>query len=404
VDVEALALRLNELGVGTCYWLVEPKTDWDDLRLFLPKAAQVGLQVWVYLVPPSESEPQPGAGPKYPEPFLLDYVRWAEEIGRLSREHPNLTGWVIDDFDGNLKFFTPDYVRQMQARAKSLNPGLMFLPLTYFVTVEPIVAGYRDIIDGVVVAYPQDRAEIRQARAMLDDADEILLPEMNWPPRTPSRAGDYVMAAETAKVLSAGRYLIHFRDQANPGWNTSPPTGYHVKQLLVNGVVVWEQDVAASKGGWQEAEVDVTSQARGKTDVDLAFRLLERSGVGNFGAHWRLAELRCDGLELAADLNHPEAWRVSRQGGFTTGFGAQGRRGGRRFHIPFVVMTAAQPAEFRLRHGMTGAPEEIARQLRMCLQAEHDGECDAVVTYCLDKRPGSGAFDLCREQFRAFKP
>ena len=102
VNVEAMAARLKELGVGTYYWLVEPAKNWEDLKLFLPKAAQAGLQVWVYLVPPSESEPQPGAGPKYPQPFLLDYVRWAEEIAKLSLQHTNLTGWVIDDFDGNL--------------------------------------------------------------------------------------------------------------------------------------------------------------------------------------------------------------------------------------------------------------------------------------------------------------
>ena len=127
-DVEAMASRLKELSVGTYYWLVEPAKDWEDLKLFLPKAAQVGLQVWVYLVPPSESEPQPGAGAKYPEPFLQDYVRWAEEIAKLSLQHTNLTGWVIDDFDGNLKFYTPDYVRRMQARAKSVNPPRVSAP------------------------------------------------------------------------------------------------------------------------------------------------------------------------------------------------------------------------------------------------------------------------------------
>jgi len=401
-DVEAMVARLKELGVGTYYWLVEPAKDWEDLKLFLPKSAQVGLQVWVYLVPPSESEPQPGAGAKYPAPFLQDYVRWAEEIARLSLQHTNLTGWVIDDFDGNLKFYTPDYVRRMQVKAKSINPRLVFLPLTYFGSIKPFVNEYREVIDGVVVAYPQDRAEIEQAWAMLNDADEVLLPEMNFPGMTSSQPGDYVMAAQTAKTLPAARYLIRFRDNDNPGWNSPPPGGYHIKQLLINGAVVWEEDVAVTKPGWLEHEADVTARVSGQTNVTVAFRLPEKQGVGNHGAHWRICDLRCDGVQLAAGLDQPGAWQASRQGAFTTGFGAAGRRGVRRFHIPFVVMTAATPGEFKGRHGGQGTPEARAEWLRMCLEARRDGKCEAVVTYCLDKSSGSRAFDLARELFHSF--
>src|SRR5713226_8291361 len=32
VNVEAMAARLKELGVGTYYWLVEPAKDWEDLK------------------------------------------------------------------------------------------------------------------------------------------------------------------------------------------------------------------------------------------------------------------------------------------------------------------------------------------------------------------------------------
>jgi hypothetical protein len=99
VDVDAMVRRLQELGVGTYYWLIwHAPTDWDDLKVFLPKARQAGLEVWVYLVPPSEGSG--GAGPPS-QPFGLDFLRWAEEIARLSLQHPNLTGWVIDDFYAN---------------------------------------------------------------------------------------------------------------------------------------------------------------------------------------------------------------------------------------------------------------------------------------------------------------
>ena len=56
VDADTLLKRLKELGVDTYYWLIWHKaTDWDDLKVFLPKASRAGIDVWVYLVPPTES-------------------------------------------------------------------------------------------------------------------------------------------------------------------------------------------------------------------------------------------------------------------------------------------------------------------------------------------------------------
>jgi len=93
VDVAGLTRRLQELGVTTYYWLIaHAATDWDDLKLFLPEAKRAHIEVWAYVVPPSESAPRYGT--LYPEPFRLDYQRWAEEIARLSLQHTNLTTWV----------------------------------------------------------------------------------------------------------------------------------------------------------------------------------------------------------------------------------------------------------------------------------------------------------------------
>ncbi len=154
VDTDRLTSRLKELGATTYYWLIcHAPTDWDDLKLFLPKAADAKLEVWVYLAPPSESPPHTA---HYSEPFRCNYERWAEEIARLSLQHPNLTAWVIDDFYGNHDVFTPAYVRQMQSHAKQINPHLAFLPLMYFDEItRRFVEQYRENMDGVVVAYPR---------------------------------------------------------------------------------------------------------------------------------------------------------------------------------------------------------------------------------------------------------
>jgi hypothetical protein len=400
VDMDAMVTRLKELGVTTYYWLVwHAPTDWDDLKLFLPKAAQAGIGVWVYLVPPSESPPSYGR--QYSEPFRLDYARWAEEIARLSLEHANLTAWVIDDFYANHRFFTPAYLREMQAWSKRINGKLAFLPLMYFDEIQPQFAeDYREVIDGVVVAYLQDRDEIERTWAILNDADIAPPSELSYPSDTPSRAGDFVMAGQSAKVLPADRYVLHFRDRDN---FTGPTTGYHFKQLLVDGSVVWEEDVAGGPPSWRKIAVDVTECVRGKTTVSVAFRLLDKKAVSNFGVRWQLSELRAEGLEPEASLGEPQKWKVSRQGAFETGFGATAKKGERRFHVPFISMTAGQQSEFRQRHGDPATPERIAEWLRMSLQAWQDGKCDGVVTYCLDKRPQSQTFPLAQKLIREFR-
>jgi hypothetical protein len=400
VDIDAMVARLRDLGITTYYWLIwHAPTDWDDLKLFLPRAAKAGIDVWVYLVPPSESAPKYGS--QYVEPFRLDYYRWAEEIARLSVRHTNLTAWVIDDFYANHEFFTPAYVREMQARAKRINPRLAFLPLMYFDEIQPkFTDQYRDVIDGAVVAYLQDRDELDRTWAILNDANLPPLSEFSFPWNTPSKKGDFLMASQSAKVLPAEQYLITFRQRDD---FTGKTDGYHFKQLLVDGAVVWEQDVAGGSPGWQPVSVNVSEHVRGKTNVTVAFRLLDKRGVSNFGVRWRLSDLNAEGLEPSVGLDRPQEWRVSRQGAFETGFGGEVRTGQRRFHIPFVSMTAGDQSEFRQRHGDPATPERVAEYLCISLQAWQDGKCDGIVTYCLDKRPQSRTFPLARELFHEFR-
>jgi hypothetical protein len=400
VDCDALLGRLKELHVTTYYWLVwHARTDWDDLKLFLPKAAQANLQVWVYLVPPSESPPK--EGDLYSEPYRLDYGRWAEEIARLSLQHTNLTGWVIDDFYANHAVFTPAAVRDMQKRAKGINPRLVFLPLMYFGEIRrPFVEDYREVIDGVVVAYPQGRDDIDQAWAMLNDDASVIPGELSYPWGTPSLPGDFVRASLSAKVLPNAPQRLRFRERDDFTGTTS---GYHFKQLLVNNAVAWEADVAGGSNAWREVTVDVTAAARGRTNLTIAFCLLEKKGVSNFGVRWQVKDLQADGLELAGALDQPKQWQVSRRGAFEAGFGDQIKPPAHHFHVPFIVMTAGQASEFKLRHGDPASPERMAEWLKFCLQAWQEGKCDGVVTYCLEKQPASRTFDLARDLFDQYR-
>ncbi len=208
------------------------------------------------------------------------------------------------------------------------------------------------------------------------------------------------MGSLSAAVRRGERCRLHFRERDD---FTGPTTGYHFKQVLIDGVVVWEEDVAGGSPAWREVSVDVTEQARGRTHVTVALRLIDKKGVSNFGMRWRLSDVRAEGLQTEAAWAEPQAWKVARQGAFETGFGGEVKPGQRRFHVPFVSMTAGDAEEFRQRHGDPVTPERIAGHLRLSLQAWLDGKCEGVVTYCLDKRPTSQSLPLARDLFHAFR-
>lgn len=166
VDTPGMIQALQELNVNTYLYLVwHEKTDWDDLRLeFLPAAKQAGIDVWVYLVPPSESTS------KRSEPYGTDYIAWADAIGQLSRDYDNLKAWAIDDFSQNLSFYTPEYVQQMQNAARVQNPYLQFLSQMYFPDItQQFVDQYASCIDGIIMAYRDDPYRNTQRTDSLDD-------------------------------------------------------------------------------------------------------------------------------------------------------------------------------------------------------------------------------------------
>ncbi len=342
-------------------------------------------------MPPSESAPK--YGNVYPEPFRLDYQRWAEEIARLSSEYTNLTAWVIDDFYENHALYTPADVGQMQQRARRINPRLRFLPLMYYNEINRrFVEDYRKMIDGVVVAYPPDRQEIDRGWAVLNDETMAAPGELSFPHHTFSQPGDFVMVSKPAEVLSKERKTIRFQEKDD---FAGPTEAYHFKQLLVNGRVVWEQDIAGGSDAWRDVEVDVTAAVQNKTNATVAFRLFDKKGVSNFGVRWSIRQLRTDGLKIL--------WNVEKRGEFEAGFGPASSRRGRNFHLPYVVMTAAQPIEFKIRHGEPTTPERMSQWLQMCLDAYREGKCNGVVTYCLDKTPQSAMFPFEQRLFREFR-
>lgn len=395
VDTDAMVKSLTELGAGTYYWLIWGHYDWEDLKAFLPKAQAAGIQVWPYLVPPTESVPHTH---NYSEPFRLDYQLWGEEIAKLSLQFPNLTAWVIDDYYANRDLYTPEYMAELQRRMKAVNPKLAFLPLMYFNEIDAdFVQRYQPVIDGVVVAYPQDLEEIAAARQMLEGRATVTPGQIRFPNVTHSKANDFARIEQEAAVTE-GAAKIRFEDFDDFPGSTA---GYHFKQLLIDGEVAWEADVQGGPNLWTPVEVDVSRFVQGRAKVTIAFQLLERKGVANFPVRWRVRGLEVEGLKLEHDLGAPEAWKVvSNNSAFECGYGdAIKPTGPARFHLPYVVMTAAQPVEFKLRHGEPASAERIGTWLDMCLDAARAKDCDGVVTYALDLKGSAPEYGVVKGIF-----
>ncbi|MEU4700952.1 hypothetical protein [Nonomuraea dietziae] len=373
VDTKAMIPALKALNVNTyVYPMAGDHHHWDDLhKEFLPAAADAGIDVWVLVAAPSQ------ATCCVSRPYEHDYVAWARELATLSKSHPNLIGWTVDDYSFDLKTFTPAYVQQMRAASKAINPSLKFIPIVYYPHfTDAFVAEQAPLLDGVIFPFWDDpvrdtswswslSSQVKQIAKRLPDIDVYLMPyayplshaaqkptvayveavtrkalehvgtgelagvvqyklpymsrSSGWTrPATDNlaRTGNgrlsFVVEADMAtrarmsctairKVsLTAGaaRYAVSFWHRDNRG--SGDGVGYHVKQLLLNGQVVWQRDVAADPyNEWRKATVDLTSKLAGATSATLQWRLYERTGVGNYWVDASVDDIAVTGLQLS---------------------------------------------------------------------------------------------------------
>lgn len=186
VDVDRLVAELVELHANTYSFCIHAQpTDWDDLKLILPRAREKHIRVWASLVPPSESPPRTKT---FAEPFRLDYERWAAEFARLSLQETNLVAWSIDDFTHNLRFYTPQYLGKVLGASRRINPRLAFVPCCYYPGITPqFLTNCGPFLDGILFPYRHESAganlkdpslvesELRQIKARVGPAKPLVL-------------------------------------------------------------------------------------------------------------------------------------------------------------------------------------------------------------------------------------
>lgn len=182
IDTPALVGRLKAEGLNTyIFGIWDSPTDWDDLRTeFAPAAEAAGINIWVYIVPPSEclDSPIPHESGRCSRPYKLDFISWASEIATLSQQHSNIVAWAIDDFliGDNSKLFTPEYMQRIVERQDAINPLLGFYTTAYYDdAVSPeFYQRFAPYIDGIVYPYLGTSNNTQDSTAVQANLDRVL--------------------------------------------------------------------------------------------------------------------------------------------------------------------------------------------------------------------------------------
>jgi hypothetical protein len=187
IDTPATIAALKAMHANTyTFGVWEGDKDWDDLRNeFAPAAQRAGIDIMVYLVPPSEcfDNPEKYLQGKCSRPYELDFVAWAKQIATLSKQYGNITSWAIDDFLSgpvNRALFTKPYLADVRAAQDSINPDLRFYVTLYFGEIVPANLDLiSDSLDGVILPYlgtNADTNDVKSVPARVDSALSQLQP------------------------------------------------------------------------------------------------------------------------------------------------------------------------------------------------------------------------------------
>jgi len=205
-DIDAMLSLIKDLKVNCYTYLIAYRSDKELSALsdFCAKAEKEGIEVWAYLVPPTEA-------PKDYPPFGLDYLKWAEAIANISLQHPNLTLWMIDDFDGNLSFFTLDYTRKIYEKSKGINPNLLFGVCVYHESLKKFAdLGYLQYTDALLWGYQHNSS---------------LYPDCGiYPDSLPLEINDYL---KTGKIAIP---CIYFTPHSS--WPEGRPTKEYLQEAM----------------------------------------------------------------------------------------------------------------------------------------------------------------------------
>ncbi|QRK11773.1 right-handed parallel beta-helix repeat-containing protein [Archangium violaceum] len=144
--------------------------------------------------------------------------------------------------------------------------------------------------------------------------------------------------------------------------NLYSTTGYWYKQALIDGTIVWEEDLAdASKTAntWYQHTIDVTSILSGKTTFTLEFRLMSKQIVYNYSAtaFWDDIAINSVPITNQGFEAGSTGWTYSEVGPFTEGTSTTAHGGSSSFSMSYPSSTQSQNTYYaKISQTLTNQP------------------------------------------------
>jgi hypothetical protein len=396
VDIAGTIGALSAAHINTYAYLIFPgwslnpgvtTRQWQDLPAFADAALNSGIDVFVYLVPPTEAARDAYA------PFGWNYREWASNIGRVARDHPSIRGMMIDDFGTNTTpnigtdfRFTPAYVAEMRALARSWAAWITLSPVLYFdeiVGPGAVLPAFRYAIDGVVFPYsgrhtPQKGATdtvdhtlaLSQGRMVADTVKCSIsesCTQLSFPARVAgtARPDSATLKFAVRPMPNEKRVLtVSISDDRTPGAASDVSL-----QLFVNGTMVWHREGLAP--GWQRLDLDVTPST-GRSDHSVVELRIIRSREPRGALSVFLDGTRWKGNVWEGPTMLESAVRMS-----SAEMSASEVRS-----LPLIFMTYSAP--LAKEDGVGASPEYVERVLKVVRQLRDEGAVDGSLMYGLN--------------------
>lgn len=130
-----------------------------------------------------------------------------------------------------------------------------------------------------------------------------------------NKSGSTITSATRSFITkSPPSFTLSFRHYDSR--DSSAATGYWYKQVLVDNTVVWEQDIAAdASNSWMDTSVNVTSQAADKSNVEIKFRVINKSEVSNYAFDVYFDQVSLTNTDVVnGGFEKNEGWRYTESG------------------------------------------------------------------------------------------
>lgn len=136
---------------------------------------------------------------------------------------------------------------------------------------------------------------------------------IRYPEGVASTIGSFGGVSMNSSVIpGSGSKTLDFQVKDNYTSSTYP--GYHFAQVVVDGAVVWERDVAGETTAWQSVQLDLTQALAEKLTANIVFRVYDKQAVAWFPVNVEFTNIQPNGFTLNDEIFcSTSGWAYSEQ-------------------------------------------------------------------------------------------